>query len=335
LTASVDETVERTATEARFSGAIRVDDGGETVLAKAYGMADRARGVANSVDTQFGIASGGKGLTALAVVQLIEAGALEWSTTARSVLGPDLPLIDDRVTVEHLLAHRSGIGDYLDESGDQPITDYALTVPVHKLATTEGFLPALDGHPQVFEPGSRFEYCDAGYVVLALIAERVSGITYHDLVVDRVCTPAGMNDTRFLRLDEPAEGIALGYLTADGARTNVLHLPVCGNGDGGVFSTLADIHALWRAFFAGDIVSPENIAAMVRHRSDGPSSMRYGLGFWRYPSGVAVMLEGYDAGVSFRTMHDPATGTTYTVISNWSDGAWPVVRALDEHFGLR
>src|SRR5262245_45528741 len=236
LTASLADAVEHSASSARFSGAIRVDRGRETVFARAYGMADRAGGVAKSVDTQFGIASGGKGLTALAVVQLVEAGALQWSTRARSVLGRDLALIDDRVTIEQLLAHRSGIGDYLDESGDHPITDYALTVPVHELATTEGFLPALDRHPQVFEPGSRLEYGDAGYVVLALIAERVSGIAYHDLVVDRVCRPAGMNDTRFLRLDEPAEGIALGYLRADGARTNVLHLPVRGNGDGGVFS---------------------------------------------------------------------------------------------------
>ena len=67
------------------------------------------------MDTRFGIASGTKGLTALAVVSLIEAGSLELSTTARSVLGADLPLIDDAVTIEHLLSHRSGIGDYFDE----------------------------------------------------------------------------------------------------------------------------------------------------------------------------------------------------------------------------
>src|SRR5262249_23298785 len=135
LTASLADMVEHSATDAGFSGAVRVDRGGETVVARAYGMADRARGVANSVDTQFGIASGGKGLTGLAVLQLVEAGALQGWTSARSVLGRDLPLIDDRVTIEHLLAHRSGIGDYLDESGDHPITDYALTVPVHELAT--------------------------------------------------------------------------------------------------------------------------------------------------------------------------------------------------------
>ena len=99
----------------RFLGRGERRSCGETELAKAYGLADRRHEIANTLDTQFGIASGAKGFTALTVVRLIQEGALELTTTARSVLGPDLPLIDDDVTVEHLLSHRSGIGDYLDE----------------------------------------------------------------------------------------------------------------------------------------------------------------------------------------------------------------------------
>ena len=98
-----------------FSGVVRVDRGGEIEFAQAYGWAHRGHGIANTLDTQFAIASGAKGLTALTVVSLVEEGLLELATRARSVLGEDLPLIDDGVTVEHLLAHRSGIGDYLDE----------------------------------------------------------------------------------------------------------------------------------------------------------------------------------------------------------------------------
>ena len=79
------------------------------------------------------------------------------------------------MTIEHLLAHRSGIGDYLDEEADHEITDYVLAVPVHELATTEQYLAVLDGHPTKFPAGERFSYCNGGYVVLALIAERVSG----------------------------------------------------------------------------------------------------------------------------------------------------------------
>ena len=112
--------------------------------------------------------------------------------TARSLLGSDLPLIDDGVTVEQLLAHRSGIGDYLDEDELDDNNDYVLTVPVHELATTEQFLAVLDGHPMKHEPGERFVYCNGGYMVLALLAERASGVPFHDLVDQRVCTPAWM-----------------------------------------------------------------------------------------------------------------------------------------------
>src|SRR6266536_954740 len=181
----LEDSVDQIASETGFSGVVRVDRDGAVQLAKAYGRAHRGYDVANAIDTRFGIASGTKGLTALTVVSLIEEGRLAPTTTARSLLGDDLPLIGDDVTVEHLLAHRSGSG---------------------------------------------------GYVVLALLAERASGTRFHELVRQRVCEPAGMRDTEFLRSDELPGRAALGYLTVDGPRTNVLHLPVRGSGDGGIYS---------------------------------------------------------------------------------------------------
>jgi CubicO group peptidase (beta-lactamase class C family) len=190
----------------------------------------------------------------------------------------------------------------------------------------------LDGHPIKFPPDQRFSYCNGGYVILALIAERVSGTSFHDLVRERVCAPAGMRDSEFFRSDELPDRTALGYLPINGvSRTNVFHLPVRGTGDGGIYSTVADVSAFWRSLFTGKIVSAARVAEMVRPRSDVPSeSMRYGLGFWLHRSSQHVMLEGYDAGVSFRTVHDPRSTVTHTVISNSSDGAWPVTRRLDE-----
>jgi CubicO group peptidase (beta-lactamase class C family) len=210
-----------------------------------------------------------------------------------------------------------------------------LPVPVHELATTEQFLAVLDGYPPKFTAGERFSYCNGGFVVLALVAERASGVPFHDLVAARVCEPAGMRDTAFLRSDELPRVAALGYLTADGLRTNVLHLPVRGSGDGGIYTTAADIRAFWTALFAGRIVSPDWVAEMTRPRSDPPEHpRRYGLGFWLHESTDTVILEGYDAGVSFRSLHDPGTDTTCTVIANWTDGAWPVARDLTERLGI-
>ncbi|MBK5333582.1 MAG: beta-lactamase family protein [Ilumatobacteraceae bacterium] len=326
---TLENEVDRIAQETDFAGVVRVDRGDDLELAKAYGMAHRGLQVANTIDTQFGIASGVKGMTALAIVSLIVDGALELSTPARTVLGHDLPLIDDAVTVEHLLSHRSGIGDYLDEDAHPDISDYVMPVPVHQLADTEQYLVALDGHPTKFKPGEDFSYCNGGFIVLALIAERVSGVPFHEFVQQRVCQPAGLSDSAFLRSDELPGRAALGYLEVDGVmRSNILHLPVRGNGDGGIYTTVADVRRLWMAFFDGRIVPEAWVAEMVQPRSIVSEDERYGLGFWLAGSGDAVRLEGYDAGVSFRTWHHPRSRLTHTVISNTSEGVWPVTRAL-------
>ena len=124
------------------------------------------------------------------------------------------------------MAHRSGIGDYLDEEATDDISDYLMPVPVQELATTEQYLAVLDGYETVSQPGERFAYNNGGYVVLALLAERASGVPFHELVQRRVCEPAGMHDTAFLRSDELPGDATLGYLTVDGPRTNVFHLPL-------------------------------------------------------------------------------------------------------------
>ncbi|MFO7589650.1 MAG: serine hydrolase domain-containing protein [Acidimicrobiia bacterium] len=320
------------AAEGGFSGVVRVDRADGVELERAYGYAHRGWEIPNAPDTRFAVASATKGLTALTAVSLVEDGALALGTTARSLLGDDLPLVGDEVTVEHLLAHRSGIGDYLDEDTDVDVSDYLMPVPAHELAATEQYVAALDGHPPKFAPDERFSYSNSGYVVLALLAERASGTPFHELVVQRVCEPAGMRDTAFLRSDELPGRTALGYVEMDGApRSNVFHLPARGSGDGGVYTTVADVRALWTAFFAGRIVSPDWVREMVRPRSDVPAhGKRYGLGFWLDASTDVVMLEGMDAGVSFLSKHDPGTNSTYTVVSNTTDGAWPVARLLDQ-----
>jgi CubicO group peptidase (beta-lactamase class C family) len=329
----LEQRLDALASETGFSGVVRVDRAGQLEIARAYGLAHRGWDIPNSVDTRFGVASGNKGLTALAVVSLIEDDVLGLATTARSVLGSDLPLIADDVTIEHLLSHRSGIGDYLDEDVGYEPNDYMMPVPVQDLATTEDFVAVLDGHPMKFDPDERFAYCNGGFVVLALIAERASGQSFFDLVSRRVCEPADMTDTAFLRSDELPGGTALGYLEVEGVwRSNIFHLPVRGTGDGGIYTTVADVARFWNALFAGRIVSESWVAEMMRARSS-VASERYGLGFWLHESTDTVMLEGSDPGVSFRTVHDPRADITHTVISNTSDGAWPITQLLDERLG--
>ncbi len=243
--------------------------------------------------------------------------------------GADLPLIDDDVTVEQLLTHTSGIGDYIDEEADWDAADYVLPVPVHVLAETEAFVPVVDGYPQAFPPGERFTYCNGGYIVLALIAERASGVEYHDLVEAEVCARAGLGKTSFLRSDDLPGDAALGYLFEEGDRTNVLHLPVRGNGDGGIYTTADDLHTFWRALTDGRIVNEETVEEMTRPRYDVPEEgMRYGMGVYLGATGPQLVMEGYDAGVSFRSIHNPSTATTLSVLGNSSEGAWPVIHLV-------
>jgi len=197
-----------------------------------------------------------------------------------------------------------------------------LAVAPHRLERTEDYLAVLGGHPQAFPPGTEFAYCNGGFVVLALLAERASGTPFPALVHARVCEPAGMEDTAFDRGDEPADRTALGYLETDGLRTNVLHLPVCGSGDGGIVTTTADLRAFWTALFGGRLLAPATVAQLAT----APDGDPYGLGFWLDTPGLA--LEGSDAGVSCRTLHDPERDVTVTVLANTSEGAWPIAKRL-------
>ena len=207
-------------------------------------------------------------------------------------------------------------------------------MPVQELADTEQYLAVLDGFPTKFPPGERFSYCNGGYVVLALIAERASGVPYHDLVRATGLRAGRDADTEFLRSDELRTGPPSATCRLDGRwRSNVFHLPVRGVGDGGVFTTVADVSSFWRALFAGKILSREvggRDGAAAQRRAGEP--MRCGLGFFLHESRDQVLLIGQDAGVSFMSVHDPAPGLTYTVISNTADGAWPVHKQLRERF---
>src|SRR3954467_6392876 len=142
MTDDLADAIAAVAVESDFSGVVSVAEGDATIVAAAYGLAERAHAVANTVTTRFAIASGTKAFTALTVMRLVESGLVDFTTTARSVLGDDLPLVDDAVTVEQLLAHRSGIGDFFDEE-EVEVEDHVLAVPLHTLETTEAWLPVL------------------------------------------------------------------------------------------------------------------------------------------------------------------------------------------------
>ena len=321
-----------------FSGVALVCEGDETLFEFAGGLAHRAEAIPITMGTRFATASGTKGFTALATASLIEAGVIEFATPLVDLLAGDLPNVDRGVTIENLLGHTSGVGDYLDEEELESSDDYVLDIPVHRLLGPEDYLPLLRECVQVEAPGTRFRYNNSGYVLLALAIERASGEPYHDIVRDRVFEPAGMVDTAFLRSDALPSGTAVGYLT-DG-RTNVLHLPVVGTCDGEAYTTAADMVRFWDALFDGHLVGLDLVDRMViendRARIDGgPGKDTYGLGLWLDPDGAGVWLEGMDAGVSFRSGAVPDDGLRFCLIANNAQDVWPIARVIDDCLSVR
>lgn len=324
-----EDALTQLAEESGFSGVIVVDRPEKPHLNLAFGFANRAAEVPNTISTRFGLASGTKPFTAVAILHLVETGRLDLDDSVRGLLGNVIPNVDEGVTVRHLLTHRSGVGDYLHESDGWVFDDYVMSVPPHTLVTARDYLPMLAHLPQLSPPGKRFDYNNGAFVLLALIAEVASGSDFHQLVKDVVFDPAGMTSAEFLRLDELPPDAALGYLYLQGHRTNVLHLPVVGSGDGGCFANAHDLSRFWNALDAGRLLQPETVALMRTATQDEPGdSMRYGLGFWLHKEKPVSIMEGQDAGVSLRSLHDASSGVTATVISNTSEGAWPIAEML-------
>lgn len=335
MTEDLDRLVAARAAEHDFSGAVQVTLDGSTLVAAAFGEADRTAGTRNTVDTRFGIASGTKFATALVAGALIDDGLLALDDRLIDVVSIPLPGVSADVTIGHLLTHTSGVYDYLDEDVVGDTDQFVLPLAPSTLLTPRDYLPMLCAGPAKFEPGRRFSYSNGGYVLLGLALEEASGRPFHALVEERVLARCGMADSGFFRFDRLPPRVATGYVeTKDGGwRTNVDTLPILGGPDGGMYATASDIERLWRGFFAGDVLSPELTALFKRKAATDEANAHsfYGHGLWIYDDGTRALhyLIGQDAGVSFRS-NAYADGTIATVVSNSSGGAWPMIRAIND-----
>ena len=130
-------------------------------------------------------------------------------------------------------------------------------------------------------------------MLLALLIERVAVTGFHEFVEMEVFAPAALALTGFLRSDDLPGDAALGYVEKTGNRTNVLHLPVRGNGDGGAYTTVSDVHLFWRAVLAGRVVGPELVVELTRPRNVVPEEdMRYAAGVWLHATGPQLIMAG-------------------------------------------
>jgi D-alanyl-D-alanine carboxypeptidase len=244
------------------------------VFQHAYGMADRAARRANDVETAFNLGSINKVFTATAIRQLVIAGKLDLDSTVGRYW-PHYPNADvaRKVTVRQLLNFRSGIGG--DIFG---VPASGRRSSVRKLAD---FLPLFVNEPLEFEPGSRDKYSNAGYVVLGLLIERLSGQDYYSYVRDHIYVPARMTRTGHFAVDSLPPNTAIGYTheepaRGDSLRPNSTLLPGRGSSAGGGYSTAYDLLRFLQSIRARRI----------------PGSPPAGLGVAGGTAGVNATLDG-------------------------------------------
>lgn len=257
--------LERLATEGTFSGSVLIAKDGQPILASGFGMADRIRKIPNDVATKFCVASIGKSFTGVAIARLAEQRKLAFEDPVGKHV-PGLPAaIADRVTIHHLLTHTSGMGDVLGSDTPDPAQ------------TVTGLLPVIAAQPLAFEPGSRFQYSNSGFITLGAVIEHVSGESYADHMRRQVFTPAGMTDTDvrpYKPVDVPnmAHGYALvgadGKLLPPGSSTgtvkpsdatlrDIADQVQFANPSGAAYSTVTDLFNFARAVSENRLLGPE------------------------------------------------------------------------------
>ncbi|MQM27856.1 serine hydrolase domain-containing protein [Glycomyces albidus] len=338
---ALDRELDRLAAERDFSGSVLITRAGRTVYEAHRGLADRAWGAPIGDRTRFALGSVTKIFTAVAVLDLVAEGRLALDTAVASVLPPERrpSTLRDDVTVRHLLTHTSGIADYFEEetATDAWVEEFAALwrdLPVYRVVEPVHYLPLFASLAPYRAPGERFQYSNAGFILLGLVVEDVAGTDYATAVGDRVFSPAGMDRSGLFAADQVRPDVATGYLrpSAPGEpwRTNVFATPSVGAPDGGAFSSARDLDRFLTAYAAGELVKPDLLEQALRPHVHVGRSTSMGLGVFLFGEGErrAYGAEGADPGAEALIRRYPGLDVNTVVLSNVNGSAWTVDEAV-------
>ncbi len=308
-----------------LSGGVLVTQAGSTLFEGCFGFADRSTRSPVTPQTRFGLASVTKMLTAVAVCDLVAGGGLGFDTAIVDVLPPARrpATLNPGVTVHHLLTHTSGIADYAEETEGSPgyLADYGglwVDQPSYRMERPGDFLPLFSDRVPYRLPGQQWQYSNAGFIMLGLVIEEVTGRHYTEFVQERVFDRAGMEASGFFRLDEARADVAIGYLpdrSTDGLwRSNIYKIPVIGGADGGAFSTTHDLDLFLRCYADGTLLGPVQTFALARH-ADAGNGYHSGYGVLHYPDG-SYGHGGGDPGVEVLVRRFPDKDAHVIVLCN-------------------
>ena len=341
--------MQKLAAQDAFSGVVLITQGSSQPFAGAYGYASRSWKVPNTLTTRFDTASVTKLFTSVATLQLIEQGVLAFDTPVIDFLGLQDTAISGAVNVFHLLTHTSGIADDVEEeSGEGVYADVWKTRSNYAVIETADFLPQFAYKPPNFPPGQGCRYCNCSYVLLGLLIEKASGLSYRDYVRQYIFAPAGMLHSDFFRMDEVNEDVAEGcdplrdeHGTIVAWKKNIYSYPPIGSPDGGAYATAGDLDRFLRKVKTGALLSPQSTAAFftpqVLYRGQEAWDQRYGYG--RYGYGICFAVddtgkvlfaekEGMNAGASAVIRHYPDQDINVVLLANIQKGVWEPVKTI-------
>jgi CubicO group peptidase (beta-lactamase class C family) len=321
-----------------FSGSVLIARKGKVVFEGGYGIANAELDEANDVTTRFNLGSMNKMVTAVAIGQLFEGGKLAFADTIATHL-PDYPSdVAQQITIEQLLTHTSGLGDFFGpkyEAARETLFDLS------------DYLPLFADAPLMFTPGDRFEYSNAGFIVLGLIVEAVSGQSYFDYVLEHIFSPIGMASSDSYEVGADVPHLAIGYTypqSPDGGLTlAVVTAPRVTNDDflsprgtsaGGGYSTVEDLLKFERALHGSDLLKPETVDLLISGKVDsGPQDEQYGYGFVVKRNGDhhVVGHDGGAPGISALLDMYWESGTVLVSLSNYENIA-PLIGAKANQF---
>lgn len=249
----------------QFMGSILVAQNGHVLLDKGYGFANLEWRIPNSSTTKFRLGSLTKQFTAAAILLLEEQGQLNITDPINKYLS-DAPIAWDNITIFHLLTHTSGIPNYTK------LPDFASMTTVAK--TPEQQIELFRNRPLEFQPGTSYEYCNSGYVLLGYLIEKISGLSYQDFMKNNIFQPLEMNDSGYDSHSEILLQRASGYeITPEGFRnTDFLEMSIP-YAAGSLYSTPQDLLSWQKQLFEGNFLSAQSLNKMIQ-----PFKNTYGLG---------------------------------------------------------
>jgi CubicO group peptidase (beta-lactamase class C family) len=313
-----------------FSGTALLARNGDVVFEAARGIAERNNDVPMRLDTRLNLGSMNKMFTAVVIGQLVDDGKLTFQDPVSKFLaGKGWTRADlSKVRIEHLLSHTSGLGSYFNEN-------YRRTAR-QLLRKVDDYKPLVAEETLAFEPGTKWQYSNTGFLLLGAVIEAVTGKDYFDVVRERVYGKAGMKDTDCYDVDRVVPNLAVGYSrerAGQGVRwtANTFEHVIRGGPAGGGYSTARDLMAFAEAMRHGKLVSEATRDQLWSAKPD-LSSPEYGFGFGigQDPLGRSVGHSGGFPGISSVLDIYPDTGWTVVVLSNVDNGAPPVEQKLKE-----